>query len=71
MHLGEGTLRRLDERDAVLGVAVRLREAGEEGSVPSDACELLFEAVLDLGYWSYTTVLAPDGKVSTFALRRR
>ena len=27
MHLVEGTFRRLDERDAVLGVALRLREA--------------------------------------------
>lgn len=33
-----------------------LREAGEEASVPADACALLFETVLDLGYWSYTTV---------------
>lgn len=35
-----------------------LREAGEEASVPADACELLFESLLDLGYWSYTTVVA-------------
>jgi len=34
-----------------------LREAGEEAAVPADACELLFETVLDLGYWSYTTVV--------------
>jgi 8-oxo-dGTP pyrophosphatase MutT (NUDIX family) len=38
-------------------VEAALREAGEEASVPADACELLFEAVLDLGYWSYTTVV--------------
>lgn len=34
-----------------------LREAGEEASVPADACELLFETALDFGYWSYTTVV--------------
>ena len=33
-----------------------LREASEEASVPADSCALLFETVLDLGYWSYTTV---------------
>lgn len=38
-------------------VEAALREAGEEASVPADACELLFETVLDLGYWSYTTVV--------------
>src|SRR5690554_5284798 len=35
-----------------------LREADEEAAVPADACELLFETVLDYGYWSYTTVVA-------------
>ena len=34
-----------------------LREAGEEAAVPAEACELLFESALDLGYWSYTTVV--------------
>lgn len=34
-----------------------LREAWEEAAVPADACALLFESVLDLGYWSYTTVV--------------
>jgi len=34
-----------------------LREAGEEASVPADACALVFESTLDLGYWSYTTVV--------------
>src|SRR5687768_949072 len=34
-------------------VEAALREAGEEASVPADACQLLFETVLDLGYWSY------------------
>lgn len=38
-------------------VQAALREAGEEASVPADACKLLFETVLDLGYWSYTTVV--------------
>lgn len=33
-----------------------LREAGEEAAVPADAVEPLFETVLDLGYWTYTTV---------------
>ena len=49
---GEGLSKRLGH----LSLAA-LREAGEEASVPADACELLFEAVLDLGYWSYTTVV--------------
>jgi 8-oxo-dGTP diphosphatase len=35
-----------------------LREAAEEAAVPSDAVEVLFESVLDLGFWSYTTVVA-------------
>lgn len=34
-----------------------LREAAEEASVPADACELLFETLLDFGYWTYTTVV--------------
>lgn len=42
------------EAESALDAA--LREAGEEASVPADACALLFETVLDLGYWSYTTV---------------
>jgi 8-oxo-dGTP diphosphatase len=33
-----------------------LREAAEEAAVPADAVVPLFESVLDLGYWSYTTV---------------
>lgn len=32
------------------------REAAEEAAVPGDALTPLFETVLDLGYWSYTTV---------------
>ncbi|WP_158864128.1 NUDIX hydrolase [Leifsonia sp. AG29] len=35
-----------------------LREALEEAAVPPDAVNVLFESVLDLGYWSYTTVVA-------------
>ncbi|WP_353987705.1 NUDIX domain-containing protein [Ruicaihuangia caeni] len=33
-----------------------LREAEEEAGVPADAVRPLFETVLDLGFWSYTTV---------------
>ncbi|AWB88957.1 NUDIX domain-containing protein [Salinibacterium hongtaonis] len=33
-----------------------VREAGEEADVPADAISPLFESVLDLGFWSYTTV---------------
>ncbi|MGN6273018.1 MAG: NUDIX domain-containing protein [Protaetiibacter sp.] len=35
-----------------------LREAGEEAGVPAELVTVLAESVLDLGYWSYTTVLA-------------
>ena len=35
-----------------------LREAHEEAAVPPDAVQVLFESVLDLGFWSYTTVVA-------------
>jgi 8-oxo-dGTP diphosphatase len=35
-----------------------LREAAEEAAVPADAVDVLFESVLDLGFWSYTTVVA-------------
>jgi 8-oxo-dGTP pyrophosphatase MutT (NUDIX family) len=37
-------------------VAGALREAHEEAGVPTDAIELGFTSVLDLGYWSYVTV---------------
>jgi 8-oxo-dGTP diphosphatase len=33
------------------------REAAEEAGVPRDLLEMLFTSVLDLGYWSYTTVV--------------
>ena len=35
-----------------------LREAGEEAAVPADALRLRSQSVLDLGFWSYTTVVA-------------
>lgn len=35
-----------------------LREANEEAGVPLDAVRVFGTEVLDLGYWSYTTVLA-------------
>lgn len=35
-----------------------LREASEEAAVPPDAVGILFTSVLDLGFWSYTTVVA-------------
>ncbi|WP_125611477.1 NUDIX domain-containing protein [Specibacter cremeus] len=35
-----------------------LREANEEAGVPAAAVEPRFESVMDLGWWSYTTVVA-------------
>jgi 8-oxo-dGTP pyrophosphatase MutT (NUDIX family) len=35
-----------------------LREANEEAGVPAHELRPLFESVLDLGWWSYTTVVA-------------
>lgn len=40
--------------DAVAGA---LREAHEEAAVPGENVSVLFTSVLDLGYWSYTTVV--------------
>jgi 8-oxo-dGTP pyrophosphatase MutT (NUDIX family) len=40
--------------DAVTGA---LREAHEEAAVPAADVSVLFTSVLDLGYWSYTTVV--------------
>lgn len=34
-----------------------LREAREEAGVPAEALEPWFEHLVDLGYWSYTTVV--------------
>jgi 8-oxo-dGTP diphosphatase len=39
-------------------VAAAVREAGEEAGVPAEALDVRFTTVLDLGYWSYTTVVA-------------
>ena len=44
-HLGE---------DAVTGA---LRESAEEAGVPSDGVDLRHTSVLDLGFWTYTTVV--------------
>lgn len=34
-----------------------LREASEEAAVPADVVVFLFASTLDLGFWSYTTVV--------------
>jgi 8-oxo-dGTP diphosphatase len=39
-------------------VAAALREAYEEAGVPGELLEVQFSSVLDLGFWSYTTVVA-------------
>jgi 8-oxo-dGTP diphosphatase len=39
-------------------VAGALREAVEEAAVPADALRIRSQSVLDLGFWSYTTVVA-------------
>jgi 8-oxo-dGTP diphosphatase len=49
-----GGARQFDET-AVEGA---LRESGEEAAVPGESLRLLFASVLDLGFWSYTTVVA-------------
>ncbi len=38
--------------------AAALREANEEANVPAEHLEILHTSVLDLGFWSYTTVVA-------------
>jgi 8-oxo-dGTP pyrophosphatase MutT (NUDIX family) len=45
-HLGESA------------VAGALRESGEEAAVPGDSLRMVFASELDLGFWSYTTVVA-------------
>lgn len=40
--------------DPVVGA---LREANEEAALPPAQVDVLFTSVLDLGYWSYTTVV--------------
>ena len=39
-------------------VDAAVREAGEEAGVPVGALTVRFTSVLDLGYWSYTTVVS-------------
>ena len=39
-------------------VDAAVREAAEEAGVPADSLSVRFTSVLDLGYWSYTTVVA-------------
>ena len=40
-----------------------IREADEEASVPPDAVVVLATRVFDVGYWSYTTVLAKASRL--------
>lgn len=40
------------------GVAAAIREAGEEAGVPPALLRIESETILDLGFWSYTTVVA-------------
>src|SRR5688572_30414253 len=40
-----------------------IREADEEASVPPDAVEVLATRVFDVGYWTYTTVLAKASRL--------
>lgn len=42
------------DEDAITGA---LREAHEEAAVPAADVTVLFSSVLDVGYWSYTTVV--------------
>lgn len=39
-------------------VDAALREANEEAGVPAAALRILFTSVVDLGFWSYVTVVA-------------
>ena len=45
---------RHEDESAVQGA---LREAGEEAGVPAEDLRLVFSNLLDLGFWSYTTVV--------------
>ncbi len=38
-------------------IQAAIREAWEEAGVPADVLRLRFTSVLDLGFWSYTTVV--------------
>jgi 8-oxo-dGTP diphosphatase len=44
-------------KEGELAEAGALREAHEEAGVPPEALRVLFTSVLDLGFWSYTTVV--------------
>lgn len=46
----------IDEHETPIEGA--LREAAEEAGVPAEAVLVRFTSVLDLGFWSYTTVVA-------------
>ncbi len=48
-----GGARKLDES----AVAAAFREAHEEAGVPRELTSMMFETVIDLGFWSYTTVV--------------
>ena len=49
-----GGARKLDES----AVDAALREAAEEATVPTTGVRVIHESVHDLGFWSYTTVVA-------------
>ena len=58
-HFGDtwgvpGGARKLGESAEVAA----LREASEEARVPGDVLRVLHTSILDLGFWSYTTVIA-------------
>jgi 8-oxo-dGTP pyrophosphatase MutT (NUDIX family) len=58
-HLGgtwgiPGGARKADETPAQTAI----READEEAGVPPELVEVVGDSVFDVGYWSYTTVLA-------------
>ena len=42
-----------------------LREAAEEASVPPEELAVLHTSVVDLGFWSYTTVVVEAGEAFT------
>ena len=49
-----GGARKQDES----AVDAAMREAFEEATVPPDSMRVITESVLDLGFWTYTTVIA-------------
>lgn len=56
-----GGARKLNESAA----DAAFREAHEEAGVPADLPSVLFESVVDLGFWSYTTVVAETPRLFT------